>query len=567
MARRVARSPDDLLISPEVAWYLDTRGIPLPDCPPKFKTPEPRTLRGAQFAPERVDKVLEAMGEMKHTQGKWAGKPLNPDPWQVAYIIAPVYGWVRKDSAGDLVRVVRTEYVELPRKNGKTTLAGGQALYLTGADDEPGAQVLAVAAAKEQAGYCFAPVKALAEGTPALRTHFKTVVGKVIHKRSGSYFMVVASVADLLHGANVHGAVIDELHVHKTRDVVDAVETGTGARAQPLVIIITTADDSRQATIYDEKRRYVEKLARRTIKDPSFYGVVWAAEPDDDPFAETTWRKANPGYGISPTKEFLETEARKAQGSPANLARFQRLHLGLRTKQETKFLELDVWDRNAGTVLEPSFKGRVAYGGLDLANTSDLCALAWDFPDGDGGHDVLWRLWLPERAMEALAARTAGQAAVWAREGWLTVTPGEVADYDYIRAQVNRDREVFDVAELAYDPWNSSQLVNDLMGDNAPMVTIRQGFASMSGPTKELLRLLLEGTARTPRYRHGGNPAVRWQVDNFAVEMDAAGNVKPSKRHAGDKIDGVVAGIMALGRAVAAADTTSTYEEHGLVVL
>lgn len=540
-----------LKLSPEVAYYLVTRGIPLPTCAPKFKTPEPRRVRGARFNPARVDRALAAFRRMKHTQGEWAGRPLIPDPWQVAYVIAPVYGWERRNGRGRWVRVIRTEYVEVPRKNGKTTLAGGQALYLTGGDGEAGAQVYAVAAGKDQAGYCFAPVKALAEGTPALKQHFTTRVGKVLHPRSASYFAVVSSVADLLHGANVHGAVIDELHVHKTRDLVDAVETGTGAREQPLVVIITTADDGRQGTIYAEKRLYVEQLARRVIEDPTFYGVVFAADEGDDPFDESTWRKANPGYGISPTQEYMQAEARKAQQSPANLARFLRLHLGIRTKQETKYLELGPWDRNASIVDEVELVGRLTFGGLDLASTSDLTALAWLFPGEDdaGGFDALWRLWLPESALDSVNTRTAGQAAVWVREGLLTLTPGNVADYDYIRAQINRDRERFTVKEIAYDPWNASQLVNDLVGDGAEMVPVRQGFASMSPPTKELLRLVLAGTVKRPIFRHGGNPAIRWMVDNFAVEMDAAGNVKPSKKNAGDKIDGIVAAVMALDRA------------------
>lgn len=525
-------------------------------------------MDGVRFDADRVDRVLRAFGLMQHTQGQWARRPLNPDPWQVAYLIAPVYGWVRENDNGDLVRVVRTEYCEVPRKNGKTTLAGGQALYLTGADGEAGAQVLAVAAGKDQASFCFAPVKALAEGAPALKSLFRTLQGKVIHSASNSYFMVVSSVADLLHGANVHGAVIDELHIHKTRDLVDAVETGTGARTQPLVVIITTADDSRPDTIYAEKRDYVEQLARGSIVDPTFYGVIWAAEKDDDPFVEATWRKANPGYGISPTREFMEAEARKAQQSPANRARFLRLHLGLRTKQETKYIELDDWDRNAGLVDEDSLSGATCFGGLDLASTSDLCALAWDFPDGEGGHDVVWRHWAPEAALPKLDRRTAGQASVWVRNGWLTLTEGNVADYDYIKSQISSDRERFNVKGIAFDPWNSSQLVNDLMADDAPMLTHRQGFGSMSSPTKALQRLLLEGTVERPRYRHGGNGLLRWQVDNFAVEMDPAGNVKPSKRKAADKIDGVVAGIMALDGAMRAEPTRSSiYEDRGMEVV
>lgn len=559
--RSPALDPEELGISPEVAWYLDSRGIVAPTCPPKVATPEPRMVEGARFDAERVDRVLDAFGRLRHTQGRWAGQPLRPDPWQVAYILAPVFGWVVKED-GRWVRIIRQVYVDVPRKNGKTTIAGGIAIILTAADGESGAQVYAVAASKQQAGYCFNPVKSLAESAPDLKSHIKTYAEKIVHPATGSYFGVVASIGDLLHGANVHGAVIDELHVHKTADVVEAVETGTGARDQPLVLIITTPDDGRTATIYDRKRRYIEKLARGTISDPSVYGVVWGADAEDDPFAESTWAKANPGYGISPTRKFMQDEATKAQNSPADLAKFQRLHLGLRTKQETKYLTLDAWDRNAGMVVESDLVGRPAFGGLDLASTSDLCAFCLLFPDEDG-YDALWRLWLPEDASAGFSDRTAGESDVWVRQGLLTLTPGNVADYDFIREQINRDREVFRVGQIAYDPWNASQLVNDLMADGAEMVPVRQGFPSLSAPTKELQRLLLEGTPERPMLRHGGNGAMRWMVDNFAVAMDPAGNVKPDKAKAADKIDGVAALIDALSRAMLADPPKKKYRVAG----
>jgi len=557
-----------LKISPEVAWYCESRGVPLPTCAPKIRTPEPRKVKGARFDPDRVDKVVfEVFPRLSHTQGVWAGKPLRPDPWQVAYILAPVYGWVRKNDAGDWVRIIRTEYVDIPRKNGKTTIVGGQLIYLTAADGEAGAQVFAAATGKDQARYCFDPIKSLAEKSPALKSHVKVTASRIVHPKSGSYFAVVSSIADLLHGANVHGAGVDELHKHKSREMLDAIQTGTGARAQPLVIIVTTADDGRPNTIYAEVRGYCEQLARGVFTDPTFYGVVFGAADNDDPFVETTWRKANPGYGISPTREFLESEAAKAQNSPANLAKFKRLHLAISTKQETKYVDLPVWDRNASLVDEASLAGRDCYGGLDLASTTDLSAFCLDFPDGDGGHDVIWRLWLPEEALAKVDERTAGAASVWAREGFLTVMPGAVADYDFIRAQINRDRETFRVREVAFDPWNSSQLVVDLMADGVEMVNHRQGFASMSSPMKELLRILLEGTAEKPRYRHGGNPALRWQVDNLAVAMDPAGNVKPDKAVSADKIDGVVAAVMALDRAMRAQKPKiSVYNTRGLEV-
>lgn len=559
-----------LKLSPEVAWYLESRGYRPPTCPPLIKTPEPGELvRGAVFDPERVDRYVESQRRLRHTKGRFAGQSFEPDCWQVAYYIAPVYGWVAKSKdTGDYARIITTVWIELPRKNGKTTTASGTAIYLTGADGEPGAQVVCAATNKDQAKFAFDPMKQIVMKSPPLGKHFQAFQSKIVHPASGSVFEPVANVGDAQHGRDLHGGIVDEVHLHKTNDLIEAIETGTGSRIQPLVLFITTADAGRRHTPYDEKRTRIERLARRTLKDPTTYGVIFAAEPTDDPFVEATWKKANPGYGISPTKRFMASAANKAKDSPAELASFQRLHLGLRTKQQFKYLELEPWDRNASIVDWTRLAGREAFGGLDLGSTSDLTALCWVFPDGDA-FDVLLRCWAPEDSIAVLDDRTARAASTWVKHGWLTTTPGNVTDYDFIQAQIGRDQESFLVQEIAYDRWNAQQLVNNLLSDGAPMITMGQGFASMSAPTKDLQRLVLTGTEDHPVIRHGGNPLLRWMVDNFAVAMDPAGNVKPDKANAGDKIDGVVALIMALSRAIAAREAlgTSAYEDEGLMIV
>lgn len=563
---------DELQLSPEVAYYLESRGYPVPDCPPLIKTPEPRTVPGAAFDEDRVDHVIASFRRLRHTKGRFAGQPFEPDTWQVAYYLAPVFGWVAPSAdTGEYARIITTVWIELPRKNGKTQTASGTAIYLTGADGEPGAQVVCAATNKDQAKFAFDPMKQTVRGTPGLTKHFGAFQSKIIHKASGSVFEPVANVGDAQHGRDLHGGIIDEVHLHKTNDLIEAIETGTGSRVQPLILFITTADSGKRHTPYDQKRTRIEQLARGTLKDPTTYGVVFAAEATDDPFAESTWRKANPGYGISPTKRFMKSAASKAKDSPMELASFQRLHLGLRTKQEFRYLDLAAWDRNASIVVPERLKGRECYGGLDLGSTSDLTALAWVFPDGDA-FDVLLRAWAPEDSIEDLDRRTANAASNWVSQKWLTTTPGNVTDYDFIKGQIDRDRDRFDVREIAYDRWNATQLVNDLQSEGAPMITMGQGFAGISAPTKDLQRLLLTGTAEKPMVRHGGNPLLRWTVDNFAVVSDDAGNVKPSKKNAADKIDPVVALIMALGRALAAREATfkSAYddpESDGLMVV
>jgi phage terminase large subunit-like protein len=542
-----------LRLSPEVAWYLLERGIPLPDCPPLIKTPEPRDEPGARFDPERVDKVIRSFSLLRHTKGQWAGRPLKPDPWQVAYILAPTFGWVHFDEeAGGYVRIINELYVDVPRKNGKSTLCGGIAIYMTCADGEQGAEVLAAATTKEQARFVFDPVRRLAEAAPALKGHVKPLKDTILHNKTGSYFKPISNVADAQHGANLHCYICDELHIHKTPDMVETLESGTGSRRQPLGVVITTADSGKRETVYDNKRRRIEQLASRVLADPSVYGVIWAAEPKDDPHAESTWRKANPGFGISPTRAYLQRASRKAEQSPADLASYLRLHLGIRTRQETKFLPMAAWTDNAGMVDEQALKDRETWGGLDLASTSDLTALCWLFPDDtDGTVDAIWRFWTPEANLVALDKRTAKAASRWARAGWLTVTPGNVADYDWITEQIRKDRDFFKVKSIGYDPWNASQLTTQLTAERAPLVKVRQGYQSMNPPMKAIQRLLLAGTAGTPALRHGANPVASWCVDNLSVSMDAAGNVKPDKATSAEKIDGVSALATAMSELLA----------------
>ena len=540
-----AEELERLKLSPEVAYYLVSRGIPLPTCPPRIKTPEPGELGlDVRFDPERVDKVLKAFGMLRHTKGKWAGQPLKPDPWQVAYILAPVFGWIRYDEDAERwVRVIRELYVDIPRKNGKSTILGGIAVYMTAADGEHGAEVVAAATTKDQAGFVFAPVKALVESAPALKPHLRAYATKIVHASTASYFQVISSAADAQHGANLHCAVIDELHIHKTPDLVDTLETGTGSRDQPLVAAITTADEGRPNTIYARKRKRVEQMAERVITDATVYGVVFAADPLADPFAEETWRSANPGFGISPTRSYLAKEAAKAKDSPADLAKFQRLHLGLRTKQQTKYLQLGAWDDSAGMVDEQKLAGRQCHGGLDLASVSDLAALCWDFPDPEDPdrHDVIWRFFLPADRIFDLNRRTANNADAWVKSGLLQLTEGNVIDNDFIVAQVEKDAAKFEVVTVGFDRWGATDVVRRLTDKGITMVAVGQGYGSVSAPLKEMQRLVL-----SERYQHGGNPVMRWMVDNLAVRMDPAGNVKPDKEIAADKIDGVAAAVIAL---------------------
>lgn len=547
----------DLKLSPEVASYLCDYGYPRADgqpkrvtlaqlrklAPPEVKTPEPRRVPGATFDVERVDRVIRSFTKLRHTQARWAGQPLVPDLWQVAYILAPVFGWTRyDDEAGKWVRIIRELYVDIPRKNGKSTLIGGIAVYMLAADGEMGAQCLTAATSEQQAHFVFDPVKLLCDKAPALKGHVKAYANAVVHPRSGSYFRPIANVANAQHGANLHLAAVDELHLHKKAALVEALETGMASRDEPLMVMITTADEGKPDTIYNRKRDKVEKVAKGIFKVPSTYGVIWCADKADDPFSEATQRKANPGFGVSPTKTYLRAAAADARISPAVLNNYKRLHLGIRQKSTGEYIPLGAWNATAQMVVEGNLKGRECYGGIDLSSVEDISAWCLEFPDSQGGYDVLWRFWLPEARAKALSERTAGNSTEWIKQGFITLTPGNVIDLDFIYKQVLADGKAFKIKTVGFDRWGANPLVTKLGDDGVTCVPRGQGFATASAPLKDILRLVLGGN-----YRHGGNPVMIWMTDNLAVAQDASGNVKPDKASCAEKIDGWSAAVNAHG--------------------
>lgn len=568
-----------LKLSREVAWYLLSRGFKLPEPwqAPLHKTPEAGEVdRAAVFDPERVDRVLRAFGAVRHTKGDWAGRPLDPDVWQIAYVLAPVFGWVKLNEHGVYRRIVRTCWVEVSRKNGKSTLLGGIGLYMACADGEQGAECVAAATTKDQSRFVFDPIKLLAKGSELIKPYVRVVGDTILHTPSGSTFKAVASVGDSLHGANLHFYCVDEVHVHRSPDLIEAIETGTGSRSQPLGVLITTADDGKPDTVYIRKRGRIVSLAKRTFTDPATYGVIWAAADSEqdakergiDLYSVDAQRRANPGYGVSPGREYLAHEALVAKQSPAEYSKYLRLHLGIRTKQATTYITLDRWDVTASIVDRDKLAGHVAYGGLDLASTSDFTAFALMFPGGDGGFDALWRMWVPEGAMDALRKRTSDLVDVWRREGRFKVTEGDIIDDEVVAADILADCARYNVREIGYDIWNASAMTNKLTAAGAVMVPVRQGYASLSPPLKELKRLVHASTVDRPLMRHGGNPVVRWMLGNLAVAMDEQGNVKPDRVRSADKIDGVAAVTIALSRAMTAPPVRkSAYANRGLTVV
>lgn len=475
-----------------------------------------------------------------HVKGEWAGRPLALEAWQRDEVVVPLFGTLNPDGT----RRYRTALIGIPRKAGKSTLGAAVALKLLFRDGEPGAEVYSAAADRDQAAIVFEIAKGMVEANPGMSKIAKVYRRAIVVPRTGSTYKVLSADAFTKHGLSPHGVIFDELHAQPNRELWDVLTTGQGARRQPLTVAITTAGYDRESICW-EQYDYGRKVAAGVVDDPTFFFRWWGVGDGEQWDDEAVWEKAQPNLGVSVSREFLRAEARQAKAQPARQNTFRRLYLNEWTQAAARWIDLSAWDATAGLVVEADLKGHRCYGGLDLASTTDVAALCWDFPDDDDeAHDALWRFWVPEERLPDFDARTAGQASVWAREGWLTVTEGNVIDYRAVLDRIDRDARAFDVAEVAYDRWGMTQLSQDLIDGGMAVVPFGQGFASMSAPTKELERLILDR-----RYRHGGNPVMRWMIDNVVVRTDPAGNLKIDKGRSTEKVDGAVAAVMALDRA------------------
>jgi len=501
--------------------------------------------RGEHLCVPRAAHVLAFFTELLvHTKGDWARRPFVPADWETDEVLVPLFGTVEWSPQWKrYVRRYRELYLSTGRKNGKTELVAGVTLYLLAADDEDAAEVYGLALDKDQAGLAYRAAARMVSLSPVLRSRLHVIRGqtRITNDATASFFAVVAGDAPGALGTGPHGAYIDELLTQPNRELYDALRTGFGTRAQPLLILATTADNDPSGFAAAE-RAWSERVAEDPELDRARLVVLHAAPRDADWTAEATWKLANPALGDYLDPRVLADECRKAVANPAAERAFRQFRLNQQGSQAGRAIDLDRWD-DAPPLRD--LARRACYGGLDLASTVDLASYALDFPDGEGGHDVLWRVFAPRSALPALDRRTGGSATAWAEQGLLTVTDGNVIDYEEIKTALRADAETFDLREIAFDRWGATQISSELTDEGFPLIQMGQGFASMSGPAKELLRLVAAG-----RYRHGGNPLVRWQAANLIVRTDPAGNIKPDKARSAEKIDSIVAGVMALDRAI-----------------
>ncbi|HZP39793.1 MAG TPA: terminase TerL endonuclease subunit [Methylomirabilota bacterium] len=491
-----------------------------------------------------------ARRHLRHTKGEWAGQPIRFADWQRRDIVAPLFDVRRPDGT----RQYRTAYVEIPRKNGKSTLASALALYLLYADGEPGADIVSAAADRQQAAIVFDAARAMVEADPGLRALTLIYRRELVVPSTGSRYQVISSEAYSKHGLNLSAAIVDELHAHESRELLDVLATSMGARRQPLMFVITTAGYDRTSVCW-QLHEHAVKVRDGVIRDESFLPVLYGASLEDDWTDPATWAKANPGLGTTIRRDYLEQECRRAREMPAYENAFKRLHLNIWTEAETRWLPMERWDACGAPVDPSALRGRPCFVGVDLSATRDLSALVAIFPDQAGGYDVLADFWLPA-AMLPDRAKRHGVFDVWARAGVLRVTEGNVVDHDAIERRIRELGALYRVEAVGIDPWNATQMLARLQADALPAVPVQQTIGTLTAATKALEALVLQG-----RLRHGGHPILRWCASHVTVEVDHNENVRPSKKKSTERIDGIAALVNALTVALPAT-VGSVYDER-----
>ena len=472
-----------------------------------------------------------------HVKGDLAGKPFILEDWQKEFITT-LYGTLNDDGT----RQYRTAYVQIPRKNGKSNLSAALALAELFVGGEKGAEIYCCASSRDQAKIVFDVCKQMIKNSSVLTRSCQVYQNSIVLKDSNSFLKAVAAEAGTLHGANASMVVYDELHTAKNREMWDVMATSMGARKQPLMMTITTAGMFDPNSICYELYSYGKKIRDNVIEDDTFLPLIYEAEPDDDIQDEETWRKANPNYEISITKQYFEKMAKEAKLLPSSEIAFRQLHLNQWVSSLSGWMTDDEWMKSSGEVDIEQLRGRECYAGLDLAQVEDVCAFVLVFPFDDGVLKVLPFFFVSESAVERRRNQTGGSYDNFVSRGELIVTDGNSTDYEVIKNKIFECAEAFDLKSIAYDRWNSNALINQLSEQGIETDPFGQGFISMTAPIKNA-----EVMIKKRKLHHGGNAMLRWMVSNVVAKRDDAENIKFSKSKAGDKIDGVVALIMAIG--------------------
>ena len=518
--------------------------------------PKLRDREGRSFYP--ADNLCAFIERLPHVKGPLAGELITLEPWQV-FILSTVFGWVKLDGK----RRYRRSYIEVPRGNAKSTLSSAIALYMLAADGEGGAEVYSLATTRDQARIVFGDAQTMARRSAGFRSRFSVNVGahNMHVLATGSKFEALSAEGSTLDGLNIHFGCVDELHAHKTRTVYDVVETGTGKRDNSLLWVITTAGSNRSGICY-EVRTFVTKLLDGVIEDHSQFGIIYGLDDGDAWDTEPALIKANPNWGISVRPEVLVPLQAKAMQLPSAINNFKTKHLNEWVNADTAWMDMRAWDACADGALDlDTFEGQPCWIGLDLASKTDIAALVLVFqhPDLADAYAVFAKYYLPEDTVNASGN---SQYPGWMRTGRLTVTPGNVIDFGWIEADLVQMASRFGIQAVAFDPFQATQLSTRMLGEGLPMIEVRPTVLNFSEPMKSLEALVLQ-----KKLIHDGDPVMGWMASNVVAHLDAKDNIYPRKERPENKIDGIVALIMALSRAIKPGDAVVLGADYELMLL
>lgn len=509
-----------------------------------------------RFDVEKAEEAINFFPLLKHSKGEVAGQPIELESWE-SFIIGSTFGWVNKKTD---YRRFKTSFNMVARKNGKSTIAAGVGLKGLIADGEQGAEIYTAAVKKDQAKIIFEEAKRMANASKDLLEYLEVLTNNINAKITNSKFEPLSSDSKSLDGLNVHFGLIDELHAHPTRKVYDLIEGGTAARSQPLIFVITTAGEETEGNIAYEKYEYSQKVLEGIIDDDSFFAYIAQIDEDDDWKDPNVWIKANPNLGVSVKYEYLETKAKQALQSNLAQANFMRKHLNIFVQGHSKWMNMDRWKEClVDTKYLPDLSGLTAYVGGDLSAKYDLTSIGFDFPLDDGRFVFRSHSFMPEERLEEKIRTDNVPYDIWAKNGWITLTPGDVVDYDWIIEYLKAKKD-FKIQEVDYDPWNATQFANDLQAEGFETVEVNQTVRNLSEPTKHIMELVLSKKAIIEN-----NPVLNWAVSNAVAKLDANENIILNKSKSVKRIDPIAAIITAHVRAMGNVQTRSVYEERGVI--
>lgn len=509
-----------------------------------------------KFDTEKAARACRFIERLPHVKGDLAKNRslIVLEPWQ-CWIITTYFGWVHRTTK---LRRFRRAYTEVARKNGKSSISSGIGLYTLAADGEEGAEVYALATTKDQAGIVWKDAAAMAKKSPGLRKRFGVEAGAqaiTVQARNATFRPLPGDPGD---GTNPHCAIVDEYHEHKTSTAYDAMYGGQGARSQPIMWVITTAGHDRSGPCY-QMREYSRKVVLGIVTDDSLFAAIYTLDKDDDWTQERNWHKANPNLGVSVSVEQLRDACREAQHSTRKQVTFKTKRLNIWVGAGDAWMNMLEWERNADPSLQfEKYAGRRCVVALDLASKVDIAALEILIPDGDG-FARFGRYYLPEETVRLNADSTHAHYAGWEVDGWVTLTPGNITDYSVIKADLVEICAIMQVEAVAYDPFQATQLATEMLADGVPMIEVRQTVLNLSAPMKEVEALVKSG-----RLKHNGDPVMAWMMSNVVAHVDNKDNIYPRKSVAENKIDGPVALITAMSRAMNPAEPEP---EPGIVIL